>query len=731
MTSRRRKPKTQGDPHPLPPPAVEPAEPSWLRLVYQVAIPALLGVWLCVWVTQILYDGGQTDRSHPRWHLLFSLFFLPDEIFAAWTDGVVSWRGLVDRLRVLMIVTAVTLPGWLLGRQLLRVSGIARRLRGLEIAILGLAIGLSLQATATLMLGLAGWVSYRAAMPMLGAIQIVIALALGAHRSIGRDQICDVCRQLARPAGEHPLAVGLTLTGIALVAIRCLLPSNEFDVLEYHLGAPKQWFQEGRIGFSEQNIYANMPMAAEMQTLAAMSWAGALGVEDAWWWGGLAGKSTMFLYWIVAIGATACLARRWVGGQAACWLVAVGCSGLAFAEVTVLGLIEPAVACYFAAALLALAALRRQLATQPAAMFWVGFLAGSALACKYPALLFVCLPVGLLATWQVFRQRSTVPIDLRVLGMFVLGCAITAGPWLAKNAVLAHNPVYPLAAGLLGGNQFSEAKMAQWQAAHAVPTRSLSALADSLFSIAWSWKSQGAILIPLALIGLLRFKRSPAVRITAAIAIFVFAVWWLLTHHLERFLLPAIPLAMLLAGFGIRTMFQHLGRPLASICLTVGILCNLVLMAVSPTMGDPRLLVDTSVIRREGIEPTDSIRIPEHVLWANRNLQSSDGVLLLVGDAAIFNYEVPLRYSTCFNVSDLSEIARLPADQWREEFEQRGIRHVLVHWGEIERYRGEGNYGFDPSITRELIRAMVDQGVLKPLDAGLDPQRVEVLAVGP
>lgn len=729
MSSRRRKPKNSSD--------LQGAAPNGLASNHRsgslrfwpaiIGIPLFLGIWLAIWLTQTLYVSSQPEQSHPRWHLIFSLFFLPDEIFSAWTDGRVSWHGIFDRLRVLMIAALVTLPGWLAGGQLLRSSGLGRRLARLEIAMLGLAAGLSLHATATLLLGLAGWVSYHAAMPLLGCLEIAVAIALG-----WRFPWFDP-RQSGRRALRHfidrPTATLFVSLAILLVAARCLMPSNEFDVLEYHQGAPKEWFQAGQIGFSAHNIYANMPMAAEMQSLAAMSWAGALGLTDAWWWGGLAGKSMIFLYWGLTIGLTACLVRRFVGRDAACWMIVVGCSGLALAEVTVLGLIEPAAACYFAAALLVLAAHRQQLVRHRAAMFWIGLMAGSSLACKYPALVFVCFPIGLIAAWQSMRQQPQLTRVLGGLGLLVLGSLITAGPWLVKNAVLARNPVYPLAAGYMGGYKFSEHKMQQWQAAHAVPTRSLSALGDSLVQIAWAWKPQGALLIPLALLGLLQFRRSPIVRLALVIILYSLAVWWLATHHLERFLLPTIPIVLLLAGFGIDLMFRKLGRQLAVSCLSLGVSCNLILLAVSPTLGDPRLLVDPSQLRREGIAASDSPRVPKHVLWANTNLGQSGDLLLLVGDAAIFNYEVPILYSTCFDTSELTQIASRPASQWKEAFGRRGITHVLVHWGEIARYRSTGNYGFDAQIDQPLLQRMVDQGVLVPIETEIDPQYVAIYAV--
>ena len=42
-----------------------------------------------------------------------------------------------------------------------------------------------------------------------------------------------------------------------------MLPPVDFDVREYHLQAPKEFFQPGRISFLPHNVYANMPLGAE------------------------------------------------------------------------------------------------------------------------------------------------------------------------------------------------------------------------------------------------------------------------------------------------------------------------------------------------------------------------------------------------------------------------------------------------------------------------------------
>src|SRR5207253_10619698 len=90
----------------------------------------------------------------------------------------------------------------------------------------------------------------------------------------------------------------LAATPFALVIILgAMLPPWDYDVREYHLQAPKEWYQNGRIDFLPHNIYANMPLGSELTGLWAMA---IVGGKDGWWWGALTGKTVMACYSIVS-----------------------------------------------------------------------------------------------------------------------------------------------------------------------------------------------------------------------------------------------------------------------------------------------------------------------------------------------------------------------------------------------------------------------------------------------
>ena len=87
------------------------------------------------------------------------------------------------------------------------------------------------------------------------------------------------------------------------------------------------------------------------------------------------------------------------------------------------------------------------------------------------------------------------------------------------------------------------------------------------------------------------------------------------------------------------------------------------------------------------------------------------GRVLLVGDAKVFDLEMPILYHTCFDTCLFEEIAedRTP-EEVRAALASQGITHVGVHWGEIRRYR-DSKYGFtdfvQPSVFDDLVAAQV------------------------
>ena len=167
------------------------------------------------------------------------------------------------------------------------------------------------------------------------------------------------------------------------------------------------------------------------------------------------------------------------------------------AQVSLSGLVEWAAAFYLFAGLYALGLWRERLVAGDrgwGALILVGMLAGGAVSTKYPAVVFVVLPVAA-AVWrlagghlggaQLTDRRGTAAKAspqaaahvlhaaryprVKSAAVFFAAVALACGPWLAKNLLLADNPVYPLAYRWLDGRTRTAAQDAQWRRAHSPP----------------------------------------------------------------------------------------------------------------------------------------------------------------------------------------------------------------------------------------------------------------------
>ena len=366
----------------------------------------------------------------------------------------------------------------------------------------------------------------------------------------------------------------------------------------------------------------------------------------------------------------------------------------------------------------------------PLSPLLAGYLAGGAVSSKYPAVLFVLVP---LAIWILLdprgRQETGSPgakaervsrfrrlggdaaltLAWKPLGVFLLAAALGCGLWFGKNWVLAGNPTYPLLYGVFGSQTktWTPEKNRQWNEVHRPKDFSPRALAKDVARVGLRSEWLSPLVMPLAALAfLVRRKRRLAVGLLACFG-WVIATWWLLTHRIDRFWLPALPLVALLAGAGACWSRDLIWRRVLIGLLIFGTVANF-LVVTSVAGGYNRYFVSLARLR------DDPDRVdPWHRYF---NIHARGGRVLMVGDAEVFDLEVPVLYSTCFDDSAFERFVkgRTP-EEIRAAMAREGISHVYVHWGEIHRYRSPGNYGFTDFVEPAVFDRLVRQRVLEPL----------------
>jgi hypothetical protein len=495
-----------------------------------------------------------------------------------------------------------------------------------------------------------------------------------------------------------------------------------YDVLEYHLQMPKEYYHAGAISYAPHNVYANFPAQVEMLYLYSM----VLLDSDV-----DAGIACHFVH--VAFGVLAVVAA-WVVGRdrsklagmvaalalGSCgWLVYL--SGLAYVELGLIffGLSAAGVLLFVFDGGAEVTAERR---TATRLLLVAGLLAGFACGCKYTAVPMVAAPLGmvvLLLPGRTWKQRATAVV------VYGVGVLIAFGPWLVKNAAYTGNPVFPLANSVFEATPlgWSEAATQQWDAGHTFHAEE-NALATRL-KTAWAHlpadedQRVGLLMLLLGPLGLLARRRSRADGVLLLVLVVQLLVWIFATHVYARFaVVLLIPLTLLASrawgevetergvqklprsnGVAIRS---HWRPVLIAVALLVGVAAN--------------LYFARRMYAREGIGGAGAGwyvegKVPgfEYYGYVNRQLPP-DAQVLLVGEARPFYFEKPVDYSVVFNRSPLSEAldaSTSPADL-ATLLRERGYTHVLVNWVEVRRLAS--TYGYDPRITPSLFTMLESQG---------------------
>jgi len=731
-----------------PGPAVSsPASGGWWRL-------AVTAAWVSLFLRWFFLSPLSNNREIDRLSLslvapeLISGVFLPES-----RPGGPGWHQLADRVDLVAVALLAWGCAWGWGRAARRWLGVPLGWNRSERLVLDLGLGLAWLSVVTLGLGSAGLMSRPV---VLGVSLLGWALAFVPGKREGLTGGFDLTLQ-GLPANRWIWLVSVPF--VLVIALGALLPSYDFDVNEYHFQGPREYLEAGRIHWLPHNVYTSFPFATEMLTLWSMI------VRNDWYRGAVAGKLVLAMYALLTAGAVGATARRlfnpvagWVAGLV--WITSPWTC-----RISTIAYTEGALCFHVAASLLALVIWRQTRQAEQEihgsgrlpqldarCLLWLGALAGGAMACKYPGLVSVVVPSAAAAavvTWRETRatigavETSSRPVPPFVARAFRLwpwglGVVLFIGPWLLKNLIETGNPVYPLGWTVFGGADWDAELNAKWRRAHSSTDFSPGSVWALVTEMAGRSDWQTPWLCALAPLSLWpRQTRRVAGWLWLLLAWEFFTVWGL-THRLDRFWVPVLPVLAVLAGAGGAWLWEQLGEWSGGrfVRFGVGAMAALITLfnftfAISPWGGYNGFL--------ESFESASQFvagfTAPE-LVHLNRQLPAGSRVLA-IGDAEMFEARFPVVYNTVFDHSVFEEWVGGEAPQGRDGYPDhdarplksaeeirdllaaRGITHLYVNWLEILRYRSPGNYGYTTFVSPARFAQLRDLGVLG------EPWRIE------
>lgn len=624
-----------------------------------------------------------------------------------------GWSFLLQRLPALLTAFAVVLAasgwGWL------ALSGlrITDDLTRLEQWYFAGAIGLSVWSLGTLGLGLAGYLQ-PAPFWLLVALGIVIAA-----RNFWRQSTQTSPPQPAMSRWSIGLVLLICVPLLWGMLLGAITPQSDFDVLAYHLNGPKEWFLARQISFLSHNVYTSFPFLTEMLLLSGMV------LSDDWNYGALAGQAVLWAFTPLTALGLYCAGRRWCSSSAGWLAVLVWLTTPWAYRITIIAYAEGGLAFYLLASFLAAQIALRNESHRNSWFLLTGFLAGSAMACKYPGLISVVVPVGLMLLISLFRRQCSPRQLTKLLVIYGAGVILAVGPWLAKNFAETGNPVYPLAYTVFGGRDLDPELHAKWAHGHAAKT--YASLSDGIHDFLLRFQDviadndwHSVLLCGLAPLSLCWWKRTSVVLRAWLFLGWLFLTWFFLTHHIDRFWVPMIPVVALLSGIGSQTLDSTVGRWIGGGLIALAVAFNLTICSLPGISGFNAGLMNLPDAQRAA----ENALTPE-ISWLNEEFAAgrlpADFKVLVIGKATTFHARFPVVYHSVFDRCLLEEwcaaepgvsTALKPAAEIRDNFRRQGVTHLLIDWRWIATYREPGNYGFTEFVAPDRIAALQQAGVL-------------------
>lgn len=638
----------------------------------------VLGLFVFLW-----FGGSRPDV----WRVDQILVAAANHWAKNWAGGERFGAAAARHLGALGAAALVLATSWFAGASAGRWMrlGPAVRGRGAERLLAWAGLGTGLWALGIMGLGVTGLLG-RGAVFVLGAGFVLAGLGCPGVR---RRALPGRRLRARRPGLSLLWLLPLALLGMDLMA--SLSPEWFHDGRVYHLGLAERFLAAGKFAVYPEHLLTFLPLNAEMAYAAAL----ALGGEEAakalnLGWGALLVLAVATLAGRLAVRPGARPARG-AGVMAALLYVSLSVTQIenevAFGD-NLRALFET----------LALLWVLKHPRSGRAALVAAGVFLGLAMGTKYLSVIRgVFLVAGLAAFRPLHPARPASGRRLGVAALFAGVAALALGPWLARNWLAGHDPVYPFGEAVFDSLRYSSAELARWMQDnrhYGVAGMTLPGWLALPYRVtfdqsgAFGTFTAGPLLLGLSL--LLAGRRRWAFPAGAALALVAGeAVVWSLTSQLIRYLLPA--LAALCAVYAwllaeVRREAPGFGR----------LFSGIVLLWVACSLGDRahhRFNLDDAY----GVLGHFTGRFSPEDARADRGFGADfrklpSGVVLLVGEDRVLGIGRRWAGGSLYNVPLLKAWAEESDSSGRLGIKARqaGVRAVLVNVRGYREVEGRG-----------------------------------------
>ncbi len=456
------------------------------------------------------------------------------------------------------------------------------------------------------------------------------------------------------------------LIGMALLNLfNSMTPPLEYDELEYHLGALRDYQRIGKVDFLEHNFYSNLPQFTEMLYFLLFLVRG-----------GVAAKILHWIFGVLSAAALASFAQKLWNKKVALISACLFYSMPYITDLSQTARIDLATT-FFSILAWALFLIWNKKKDDFIILYLSGFSVGLSMATKWTAVAVVYIPIMILL---IFSARSW-----KLFFRFSMMILIPVSPWIIKNYIFTGNPIYPIFSQFFHSPYWSIAQTSLFAEKHYAFLNGQSW--KDFFELIWSYSIEEPSSIPILLMTtplIILFRKDKIEKSAVAILIIGYIAWFTLTYRPWRFLLPILPLAACLGAMGVSYLKDIKNYIMITLILFCGISYSSinVLQDIEDYRKDVPQYNILKYLFGQFSEEDFIEKVGNHtfapILWMNKNLPNS-AVVLYIGEARAYYARHSVLWSTIFDQHPLEKDQKL------------SFTHVYVNYAEWNRLKQNYN----------------------------------------